>query len=715
MTYPSYLKSYAPQINLPYPKCVKSTIFDFYEIADRDQYEAKCKECEQNIFVMKGCHVISSFTSGLTFHLRKHPDLFQEYLDRLKYTIAPDTKSIHDHWQAKNRVYSCQTNKFDSERRYEECKRNLHLNPKNCAGVNYVQRDVEILRNQTNYRSQNERILEYLHKFTNRNIPVNQLKNCCNSIIENDEDIVLDLERLFCPLVCFFDPKYYDDCPYEHSGDFEIFGQIEYQSQFDGFNSEIELYPEFQEDKSFNAEILKESEHIENESASNFEMNRLLKIILSILIVYKPRIKEKFQAFFSKRVTENGLLKPPLGAQLWGPSFKDLDIDVKLDASEKIPEKEFSTFRHVKDADCPSYTDNSKKKNETARFIGDKAFYPCNFSSCLQTCVCIPCNNLNEFKEEDSFACPDHKIDHPEMFDEAEDFSIPRRQFVEFKPDIPIFKRPQQDKILCPPKIKLAQMKKSCSRCERIFNDHITNHHILHNVCHICSHMKRLSDISFKLACHICFKTFKDKYSLSGHIQIHNEDNPNYCQDCEKGFSSKFNHNNHKLTIHGEEKESFSCHQCEKTFTSKSNLNRHKESKHVENEPSFDCEECGKTFIRNDTLLRHLRTEHNVMGKTIILPGVNSEEEPFACYICDKAYKDKNSVIRHIERNHSKKTFDCDICQKQFSRNDTLQLHLAQTHNNERSKIRIICEVCREEFPGKQELREHRLQHHKDK
>ena len=715
MAYPSYLKSYAPQINLPYPKRVKSLIFDFYEITDKDIYEAKCKECKKLIFVMKGCHVSSSVTSGLTFHLRKHPDLFQEYLDKLKCTVAPDNKSIHDHFKARKSVYSRQTNKFDSDRQYEECERNFHLNPKNCAGVKYVQRDIEIFRNNTNYSSQNKRILEYLHKFTNRNIPVNQLKERCNSIIENDEDIVLDLERLFCPNVCFFDPKYYDDCSYKHYGDFEIFAQIEFQSKFEGFLSEIELYPEFQEDKSFNIQLLKESERIENENDSTLEMNRLLKIILSILVVYKPKIKEKFQALFSMGLTENGLLKPPLGVQLWGPSFKDFDIDVNLDASEKIPEKEFSTFRHVKDKDCPSYTDNSKKLNETARFIGGKAYYPCNFSSCLETCVCIPCQNPNEFSEKDSFSCPDHKIDHPEMFDESEDFSIPRRQYVEFKPDIPIFKRPKNDKFLCPPKIKLAQMKKSCVRCERIFDDHITNHHILHHVCHICSHMKRLSEISFKLTCHICFKKFKDKYSLAGHLQVHNDDNPNYCNECQKGFSSKFNYNNHKLAIHDEKKEEFGCDQCEKTFTSKSNLKRHKETKHVEFQTHFDCQECGKTFVRNDTLRRHTRTEHNDVGNRIILPGVNSEEEPFACYICDKVYKDKNSVIRHIERVHSKITFDCNVCQKQFSRNDTLQLHMIQTHNTERRQVRIICEVCRQEFPGKQELREHRLQYHKDK
>ena len=300
------------------------------------------------------------------------------------------------------------------------------------------------------------------------------------------------------------------------------------------------------------------------------------------------------------------------------------------------------------------------------------------------------------------------------MFDEAEDFSIPRRQFVEFKPDIPIFKRPQNDKFSCPPKIKLAQMKRRCSKCERIFNDHITNHHILHNACQICSYMKHLAEISFKLTCHICLKKFKYKKSLSAHLQVHNEGNPNYCHDCEKGFSSKFNYNNHKFTIHGTSKEEFNCNQCEKKFTSKSNLKRHTETKHVECEPHFECQECEKTFLRNDYLLRHMKTEHNYSGNKVILPGVNTEDKPFACYICDKVYKDKNSVIRHIERNHADTTYDCDVCHKQFSRKDTLKLHMEHTHNNQRRQVRIICEVCRQEFPGKQELKEHRLQYHKN-
>ena len=90
-------------------------------------------------------------------------------------------------------------------------------------------------------------------------------------------------------------------------------------------------------------------------------MNRLLKILLSILTVHTPIIKKKIKQIFSDGITKKGLMKPILGLQLWGPRFQSFDINSDVDASDRIPENQFSTFNHVRNADCPSYTDNSKK------------------------------------------------------------------------------------------------------------------------------------------------------------------------------------------------------------------------------------------------------------------------------------------------------------------------------------------------------------------
>ena len=83
-------------------------------------------------------------------------------------------------------------------------------------------------------------------------------------IVDNFGDIVTDLERLLCEYVCFFDPENYEECPNEHRGSISIFSDMEYQQTFKGFKNEIERYPEFQGDKSFDFKILEDTDIIEH-------------------------------------------------------------------------------------------------------------------------------------------------------------------------------------------------------------------------------------------------------------------------------------------------------------------------------------------------------------------------------------------------------------------------------------------------------------------
>ena len=174
MLYPEYIKHRKPEINLPYPKHVKSCIFDFYEISELEndpRVETKCKQCESNVFMMRGANVASSYTSGLVSHLRKHSDQWQVYLDLLKDTITPDNKTPRQHFQSRTRC-NITTNKDESSKNLQICTRNYNLNKKNCAGVFYTQRDIEIFRNQVSYENQNAEILQYFHKYTNQNMHI---------------------------------------------------------------------------------------------------------------------------------------------------------------------------------------------------------------------------------------------------------------------------------------------------------------------------------------------------------------------------------------------------------------------------------------------------------------------------------------------------------------------------------------------------------------
>ena len=140
--------------------------------------------------------------------------------------------------------------------------------------------------------------------------------------------------------------------------------------------------------------------------------------------------------------------------------------------------------------------------------------------------------------------------------------------------------------------------------------------------------------------------------------------------------------------------------------------NRHTKTKHTPHQKEHVCDNCNKKFERQDTLLGHERTDHNLRRDEVVLPGINEKIEPFQCYICKEIFKDKNTVIRHIESIHAKKSFQCNICGNVYKRKDTLQIHM-QCHNFTLPKI--ICEICRQQFIGKSELKAHRLKVHNGK
>ena len=726
MLYPDYIQHRKPEIHLPYPKCIKSFLFNFYEICESEsdpRTGAKCKQCEKSVYMIRGVDVCSSYTFGLVTHLKKHPDQWQEYLDLLKESITPDTKTPRQHYQARTRC-NFSTDKEESSRKLKISQTNFNLNKKNCAGVFYTQRDIEILKNQVGYEYQNAKILQYIHSFTNQNLSIFDLigtkhpgarldrsYKLTRILVDNDGDIILDLERLLCEHICFFDPEKYDECPNEqdHRGNIAIFSENEYQQKFDGFETEIEKYPEFQFCKSFDYELLENTERIEHDRAAICEMNRLLKILLSLIVVQKKKIDKKVDDLLNTGIDNDNLRKPNLGLQQWGPKVTILDNSSEEDSTTFIPESEFSTFQHIKLSDCPAYTDNSKKASNTPHFVNGKAYYPCNTGSCLKACVCKPCQNPSKYSSSDSFKCSQHSIDHPEMFDDTEDVSISRRQFIDGRTKQPIFKRPELDSFLCPRKIKLAQMKKDCKDCQIVYNDHKKHHHILHEACTICSHLIQSSKISFKVTCYLCFKIFKNKYKLAEHMKTHDPDNAYSCKVCDKSFTNKHNYETHIKTIHSKVRKTFRCDICHDVFSNISNLTRHKMDKHSEEDKEFKCDWCESTFKRKDTLLRHERTIHGKRRTEALIPGVNKRNEPYQCSKCEYAFKDKNTLIRHIESVHQKLSFRCNLCPKVFTRNDKLQTHM-KTHGATCPKI--ICEVCRQEFSSNIELCAHRKETH---
>jgi hypothetical protein len=694
MKYPEHYKYRAPQINLPYKKTDLS-IFKFYSMRDVEYLPVKiasCNVCEKEFEVIPGSYVHSSYTATLKFHLQLHEEQWLDYLDCLKVKMVPDTKNQFEHFQSMEKQVFLP--EFLADKKSQEIREHRYFVKNNLAGKPYMERDhFYLINRKSNLFSsaidgENCQILECIYKYTNRNVSLVELLGDNHPsanlqkkykrykcLTENIGNIVLDLERFLCENMCFFDPINYDQCPNEHKGDIAIFSDIKYQQSVPTLIEELDKYPEFIVDKTFNHNLLKEVKRVENNSHALFEMNRFLKIILSLIHIKKEIINEKIGKVVRDGTGEDNLIKPNLVLQRWGPKYHNPDEDKDVLKSLDFEESMFSTYQHVNDQDCPGF--GAAKKVYTVPFDGDhgKVYYPCNVGGCAKGCECEVCNM---WAGDEIINCPDHHPDHPKMFNPREDIVIQRRIYFEPTHKWPRFERPLPLSKRRPSILKLADMKQKCNICRKVVKDHLENHHSvkLHKeFCEICAHLQLLSDNSFALTCYICMKKFENKYRLQDHLDIHNPENQYNCLECDKKFTTSFTHERHLLEKHTEVKL-FECDLCEQKFNLERNLQRHLKNIHEIGVSPFKCDLC-PTFKRNDNLLKHERDIHNINKHRLFIKGVNDTNGGFECCHCEKIFKSKDQLKRHMDTVHSQEVdrYICEICKKGFNRKDTLKKH----------------------------------------
>ena len=725
--YQSHFKYRAPEINLPFSRT--NLIFSFFKIdgePNDPRKTASCNICEKEFNIIFGKHINSCYTYGLTFHLQNHPSDWSEYLNNLAKKMAPDNKTKYEHY--KEMTSHGILPKDVSNERFDECNLTWAMNEsfRNLAGVPYSFRDRVFIQNSMHKiaEGQNARMFEYLFKFSNKNLTLydlmgtkhpnaNLMENYKKSkcLVDNIENLTADLQKLFCDNICFHDPELFDHCPNNHTGDIAIFADKAYQQSFPNLEDELEKYPEFLSHTSFNHQILKSVPLVEHDQVAVVEMNRLLKILISMITVQRRQFRMKTDQIKLGSTDENHLVKPPLAINFWGPKYSDIDIPDELDSGKAYPDEMFSTFRHVNREDCPARKDKAMDINHEPVLVDGKVKYPCNVGGCGKNCECDPCAGKGPL------ICQEHHPDHPLLFDPEEDFFISRRIFVDPKSNETIWKRPLADPRLSPPDLLLTGLKLICKTCKHNVNNHVKHHYSLHpTVCDICNHMGFISNNSFHLICYICMKKFESKYRLKDHMNIHSEEaNPHFCKVCEIGFVTKFTYERHILENHEVKKEDFSCTECSASFTFKRNLQRHTDEHHnMQENPEHKCDLCEKSYKRKDTLLKHKRIEHNKDERKVNIPGVNDNMNSHQCYLCSKMFKQKFTLDRHQETMHfqnSNVLFECKTCDKSFRRRDKLLCH-EKTHIL--GVPRIVCEICLKEFKSKDGLKAHRISNHEE-
>ena len=125
--------------------------------------------------------------------------------------------------------------------------------------------------------------------------------------------------------------------------------------------------------------------------------------------------------------------------------------------------------------------------------------------------------------------------------------------------------------------------------------------------------------------CWACDKRFSCQSQMKNHEVVHSDEKPFVCEVCNRGFRRKYDMKRHVQLIH-----KIQAKEESRSYTPRQSNNNSAQQ--------FECSTCNKQF----SCLSHLRN-HEV---------VHSEERPFQCIHCDKAFRRKYDMNRHIALVH---------------------------------------------------------------
>lgn len=186
---------------------------------------------------------------------------------------------------------------------------------------------------------------------------------------------------------------------------------------------------------------------------------------------------------------------------------------------------------------------------------------------------------------------------------------------------------------------------------------------------------KHISGQVFK--CTDCKYSTLHKFHFTRHQQIHDTSaiKPFKCEHCNYDFRQKSNlkrhqrmHERQQLTgiVQDPNDGLFKCTHCDRQFKKGTNLRKHLKVSHKNNQRLFNCAKCLRRFA-----LKAEKETHEV----------RCQNRSYECYLC-KTYVTRNifDMRRHMPTHSGAKPFECTICNKRFRYKLSLIRHLSCVH-----------------------------------
>lgn len=162
--------------------------------------------------------------------------------------------------------------------------------------------------------------------------------------------------------------------------------------------------------------------------------------------------------------------------------------------------------------------------------------------------------------------------------------------------------------------------------------------------------------------------SFAQGSALKCHKRIHSNERPFVCKMCSKSFSQNTTLKTHVSAFHTGKNISCEIPGCAKKFTRKSYLKIH--MRDHDGERNYSCDRCEKKYKQKSHLDRHIEASHLGIKHKCDFPGCNSEYS--------KSWTLKMHKFVHTTENNF--PYKCHICERGFQRRDKLLKHLAKSH-----------------------------------
>ncbi|CAH2230087.1 jg11295 [Pararge aegeria aegeria] len=169
------------------------------------------------------------------------------------------------------------------------------------------------------------------------------------------------------------------------------------------------------------------------------------------------------------------------------------------------------------------------------------------------------------------------------------------------------------------------------------------------------------------------------------------------CDFCDKSYTSLTKKRNHEKGVHTGGWLRNKCPHCPEIFVSYYDRSEHLVKVHNEAPVVYPCNACNKSYKKKFELNRHIRHHH-------------LQQRSFLCDKCNAKFFSKRGLVDHMTRHTGGENCSCDVCGKAFSRMRTLREHM-KLHEDDK---RFQCEVCKKTFMQKSSLKSHVKLHQDD-